>query len=252
MSQWSLKQHIVFWWSLFLVIQQVERLFLLPDVMAIEPPSMGLLVNVLATGFRADLITSTIGILIVLIFGSVVGTLWWIATRWQREPKQWIVGYRCTFIAAGSVIAILLVALLLVDIGYYRFNQQRLNFVFFEYVGDLLTQWKETGLKESQAAGQTGAELDDHGKWTGTVLGFLFFVMLAVVTWWWCFTRMVGPVVSRFTNGAVLVPSVVLLTLAGLRIVNGTLVDQIPSTLACQPLIRAASHPLVCCPNGNA
>lgn len=211
MSQWSLKQHIVFWWFLFLVIQQVERLFLLPDVMAIEPPSMGLLVNVLATGFRADLITSTIGILIVLIFGSVVGTLWWIATRWQREPEQWIVGYRRTFIATGSVIAILLVALLLVDIGYYRFNQQRLNFVFFEYVGDLLTQWKETGLKESQAAGQTGAELDDHGKWTGTVLGFLFFEMLAVVTWWWCFTRMVGPVVTRFTNGAVLVPSVVLL-----------------------------------------
>ncbi len=84
MSQWSLKQHIVFWWFLFLVIQQVERLFLLPDVMAIEPPSMGLLVNVLATGFRADLIASTIGILIVLIFGSVVVTHWWIATRWQR------------------------------------------------------------------------------------------------------------------------------------------------------------------------
>src|SRR5262249_22119819 len=156
--------------------------------MAIEPPSMGLLVNVLATGFRADLIPSTIGILIVLIFGSVVGTLWWIATRWQREPEQWIVGYRRTFIAAGSVIAILLVALLLVDIGYYRFNQQRLNFVFFEYVGDLLTQWKETGLKESQAAGQTGAGLDEQRKWAGTGRGFLFSDMLADGAWGGGFT----------------------------------------------------------------
>src|SRR5262245_52035620 len=179
--------------------------------MAIEAPSVTLLMNTLATGFRADLITSTIGILIVVILGGVVGTLWWIATRWQREPKQWDTGYRRTFIAAGSIIAILLVVLLLLDIGYYRFNQQRLNFVFFEYVGDLLTQWKETGLKGSQAAGQTGAELGDHGKWIGTVLGFLFFEMLAVVTWWWCFTRMVKPVVSRFMNGSVLVPSMVLL-----------------------------------------
>jgi len=210
-SQWSLKQHIVFWWFLFLVIQQVERLFLLPDVMAIEAPSVTLLMNTLATGFRADLITSTIGILIVVILAGVVGTLWWIATRWQREPKQGGTGYRRTFIVAGSIIAILLVVLLLLDIGYYRFNQQRLNFVFFEYVGDLLTQWTETGLRGSQAAGQTGAELDDHGKWTGTVLGFLFFEMLATVTWWWCFTRMVRPVVSRFTNGAVLVPGMLLL-----------------------------------------
>lgn len=211
MSRWSLKQHIVFWWFLFLVIQQVERLFLLPDVMAIEAPSVALLVNALATGFRADLITSTIAILLVLISVGVVGTLWWIATRWQHEPRQGVAGYRRTFIAAGSVMAILLVALLLLDIGYYRFNQQRLNFVFFEYVGDLVTQWKETGLRGSQAAGQTSAELDDQGKWTGTVLGFLFSEVVGIVTWWWGFTRMVRPLFSRITRGSVLVPNMVLL-----------------------------------------
>src|SRR6516164_5581838 len=62
--------------------------------------------------------------------------------------------------------------------------------------------------------------------------------------------------VDRFglamTSTRSLVPSVVLLTLAGLRIVNGTLVDQIPRTFVCQPLIRAASHPLVCWPKGSA
>jgi phosphoglycerol transferase MdoB-like AlkP superfamily enzyme len=210
-SQWSFKQQIVFWWVLFLVIQQVERLFLLPDLMAIEAPSVGLLINALATGVRADLITSTIAVLVVSIFGGVVGTLWWIGTRCWREPALAWAGYRRIFVVAATVMGMFLVVLLLVDIGYYRYNQQRLNFVFFEYVGDLLTQWKETGLKGSQAAGQTGAELDDLGKWAGTVLGFLLFEMIAIAAWWWCFTRTVRPTLSRLTRGAVLVPNMVLL-----------------------------------------
>ena len=40
--------------------------------------------------------------------------------------------------ALTAVAGLLLVTLLLLDIGYYRYNQQRLNFVFFEYLGDLL------------------------------------------------------------------------------------------------------------------
>ena len=211
MSEWSWKQTVVFWWFLFLVIQQVERLFLLPDVMAIEAPSTGLLVNTLTTGFRADLITSTIAVLVVSLLSGIGGTLWWIVTRWRREPGHGFAGYRRIFIVAGTVMGILLVVLLLVDIGYYRYNQQRLNFVFFEYVGDLLTQWKETGLKGSQAAGQTGAELDDRGKWAGTVLGFLLFEMIAIVAWWCCFTRIAKPVLGRLTQGTVLAPNMMLL-----------------------------------------
>jgi phosphoglycerol transferase MdoB-like AlkP superfamily enzyme len=83
--------------------------------------------------------------------------------------------------------------------------------VFFEYVGDLFTQWQESGLKGSQAAGQTGAELDDRGKWTGTVLSFLLFEIVAIAAWWFCFTRMVRPALSRLTQGAVFAPNMLLL-----------------------------------------
>jgi phosphoglycerol transferase MdoB-like AlkP superfamily enzyme len=211
LSEWSSKQLVVFWWVLFLGIQQVERLFLLPDVMAVEAPSAGLLVNTLATGFRADLITSTIAVLGVTLFSAVVGTLWWVGGRWRRGPAQGFTRYRRVFIVAGTVMGVLLVVLLLVDIGYYRYNQQRLNFVFFEYVGDLVTQWKETGPVGSQAAEQTGAELKDRGKWTGTVLGFLLFEVIVITAWWFCFTGMVRPWLSRLTHGAVLAPNMLLL-----------------------------------------
>jgi len=209
-SQWSFKQHIVFWWFLFLAIQQVERLFLLPDVMAMEVPSAGLFIQSLATGFRADLITSTIAILVVLIFAGVGGTFWWVAARWRQAPESASGAYRRLVMASGTVVAIFLIALLLMDIGYYRYNHQRLNFVFFEYVDDLLTQWKETGLRGSQAAGQTGAELDASGKWAGTVVGFLLSELMAILVWWWCFTRMARPVVSRLTQGSVLAPNMML------------------------------------------
>jgi phosphoglycerol transferase MdoB-like AlkP superfamily enzyme len=206
-----LKQTIVFWWLLFLAIQQVERFFLLPDVMAVEAPSTGLLVNTLTTGFRADLITSTVAVLLVSLFAGVGGTLWRIWARWQGGHTQECAGCHRIFVVAGTVTASLLVILLLVDIGYYRYNHQRLNFVFFEYVGDLLTQWKETGLTGSQAAGQTGAELDDRGKWTGTVLGFLLLEAMAITVWWFCFTRMVRPALSRLARGAVFAPTMLLL-----------------------------------------
>jgi hypothetical protein len=67
MFEWSLKQSGVFWWLLFLTIQQVERVFLLPEVMAVEVPSTGVFVKTLTTGFRADLITSSIALLVVSV-----------------------------------------------------------------------------------------------------------------------------------------------------------------------------------------
>jgi hypothetical protein len=108
-------------------------------------------------------------------------------------------------------MGVFLVTLLLVDIGYYHFNQQRLNFVFFEYVGDLVTQWTETGFRGSQAAEQTGAELHDRGKWAGRVLGFILLETMAIATWWFCFTRVVRPALSWASRGGVLVPNAMLL-----------------------------------------
>jgi phosphoglycerol transferase MdoB-like AlkP superfamily enzyme len=207
-ADWSVRQRIVFWWMLFLVIQQVERWFLLPDVINVEAPSIPVLVYTLVTGFRADLITSTIAVLAVALIALVVNVVLWTAVG-RRTGAAWWQSYGRLVTTAGWVTGLLLVILLLLDIGYYRYNQQRLNFVFFEYLGDLLAQWKETGVVGSQAAGQTGAELEDRGKWGGLVLGFLFCETAAVVAWWQGYARL-RPRLSRLT-GPVLLWNVVLL-----------------------------------------
>jgi phosphoglycerol transferase MdoB-like AlkP superfamily enzyme len=205
--RWSFKQHIVFWWVLFLIIQQVERFFLLPDVVAVETPGAGLLIHTLVIGFRADLITSTIAVLMVALPAALAGLV-----RWRRrDPASASNGYGRVLMVAGPAVGLLFVILLLVDIGYYRYNQQRLNFVFFEYVGDLLAQWRDSAFLGASAAEQTGAELDDRSKWAGTVLGFLLCETLVILAWWAVFTRSVRPALSRVARGAALVPSLVLL-----------------------------------------
>ncbi|HSB45108.1 MAG TPA: LTA synthase family protein [Nitrospira sp.] len=210
MLKWSFKQSVVFWWLLFVVIQQVERYFLLPEVMAVEVPSADVFVKTFMTGFRADLITSSIAILLICAFAGLSGTLWWGWTRARKRQVQAETGYRRSLVVAGMVMALLLVVLLLVDIGYYHFNQQRLNFVFFEYVGDLMTQWTETGLRGSQAAEQTGAELHDRGKWAGMVAAFLLLQATAITAWWFSFTRLVKPTLSWLGRGGVPAPNVIL------------------------------------------
>jgi len=211
MFAWSFKQSVVFWWLLFLAIQQVERVFLLPDVMAIEVPSAGVFVKTFVTGFRADLITASIALLLISVLTGMMGTFWWGWMRWRRGPRQGLLGSRWALVITGTVMGLFLVALLLVDIGYYHFNQQRMNFVFFEYVGDLMTQLTETGLRGSQAAEQTGAELHDRGKWVGRVVVFILLETIAITTWWFCFTRMVSPALGWLSRGRVPAANVILL-----------------------------------------
>ena len=211
MFNWPFRQSVVFWWLLFLVIQQVERFFLLPEVMAFEVPSVDVFVKTLVVGFRADLITSSIAVLLVAAFAGLLEMLWRVWARMRQRPVQAGTGYRRSLAGAGTVMGLLLVVLLLVDVGYYHFNQQRLNFVYFEYVGDLVTQLTETGARGSQAAEQTGAELHDREKWFGMVAGFILLQALAVTAWWFCFTRMVRPALDWLSRGAVPALNVILL-----------------------------------------
>ncbi len=182
MADWTVRQRIIFWWMVFLTIQQVERWFLLPDVVHAEPPDIAVLLDALATGFRADLIMSTMAVLGVALTAGLLSVVWWAAIG-RSVGTAWSHTYARLLTAAGTVTGVLLVVLLLLDIGYYRYNQQRLNFVFFEYLGDLLVQWKETGVFGSQAAGQTGAELEEGGKWAGLVVGFMVCESAAILAW---------------------------------------------------------------------
>ncbi|MGH7167980.1 MAG: hypothetical protein ACREII_05560, partial [Nitrospiraceae bacterium] len=74
-SGWSFRRTLVFWWVLFLVIQQVERLFLLPETLSMEVPAAGVLAKTLVTGLRADLITATLGAVIATILAGAIGAL---------------------------------------------------------------------------------------------------------------------------------------------------------------------------------
>jgi len=209
-SDWSVKQRIVFWWVLFLVVQQVERWFLLPDVVNVETPSTALLVHTFATGFRADLITSTVAVLLISLLAALLAAPLWVTIgRWHGVA--WVESYGGGLTVAGVLTGFLLVVLLLLDIGYYRYNQQRLNFVFFEYMGDLLAQWKETGVVGSQAAGQTGAELQDGGKWAGLVLGYLACEAVAVLVWWRGYASLIRPMLARLASGPALLSNLMLL-----------------------------------------
>lgn len=209
-ADWSVKQRIVFWWGLLLLIQQVERWFLLPDVVNVEAPDWRVLIQTFTTGFRADLITSTIGILLSVLAAGLVSLVSWpLIGRRSGSALSTLYGRALT--VTGGVVGMLLVVLLLLDIGYYRYNQQRLNFVFFEYLGDLVTQWKETGIIGSQAAGQTGAELEDRRKWAGIVLSFLFYESVAVLAWWRVYAVFIRPWSSRLAHGRMLVPNLLLL-----------------------------------------
>jgi phosphoglycerol transferase MdoB-like AlkP superfamily enzyme len=212
MFEWSFKQRVVFWWLLFVVIQQAQRVFLLPKVMDVEVPTASLLVKTFVTGFRADLITASIAVLLVCGIAGILGTLLWAGSRWQSGQRKRVTGFHWGFVIAGTMMGLFLVTLLLVDIGYYNYNGQRLNFVFFEYVGDLMTQRTETGLRGSQAAEQTAAELNDRGKWIGQVLGFVLLEAIAVATWWLCFARMVIPAISWMDRRSVFVSNVILLS----------------------------------------
>ncbi len=209
-SDWSVKQRIVFWWGLLLLIQQVERWFLLPDVVNVEAPDWRVLIQTFTTGFRADLITSTIGILLSVLAAGLVSLVSWPLIG-RRSESALSTSYGRALTVTGGVVGMLLVVLLLLDIGYYRYNQQRLNFVFFEYLGDLVTQWKETGIIGSQAAGQTGAELEDRRKWAGIVLSFLFYESVAVLAWWRVYAALIRPWSSRLAHGRMLVPNLLLL-----------------------------------------
>lgn len=61
---WSYRAILLFWWLLFVAIQQAERFFLLPEAWPLEEPGAGLLARTLFIGLRADLITATFGILL--------------------------------------------------------------------------------------------------------------------------------------------------------------------------------------------
>ena len=198
MSRWSYRRLLVFWWILFLVIQQAERLFLLPGTLAVEVPSAGLLAQTLWVGLRADLITSTVAALLAAVLGAFLAVP--ISLLRRRGPSILEAGgvIRTGLVVASIVVGLLIGLLLIVDMGYYAYNQHHLNFVFIEYVENLFVQTAEVGAEGAQAVQQTEAELQDTGKWAVRVMAFFLLQAGAIWAWWFGFTRALAPRLSRW------------------------------------------------------
>lgn len=209
-TRWTYRSILVFWWLFFVAIQQAERWFLLPEAWQFERPETGQLVQTLWLGFRADLITATFGILLALGIGGVAGLLLMLAARWGAASTRAEVHHRWGLIGAGALVGLLLMAVLIVDMGYYGFNQQHLDFVFFEYIDDLLTQQsapaevdaREGAHAASQASQQTSAELQEGAKWGPRVASFLLLQGVVIGLLWLAFHVLIRPALSAWERAS--------------------------------------------------
>src|SRR3989441_11538179 len=81
----SLSRLPVFWWALFVIIQETQRLFLFPETAALEWPTTGLLMRTLGAGLVGDMISAT-GVVAV---AAVLGVLLSIpASRLSKTAKR--------------------------------------------------------------------------------------------------------------------------------------------------------------------
>lgn len=205
----SLPRLLVFWWTLFVIVQQTQRLFLFPEIAVLEWPSAGLLARTLGVGLVGDMISSTGAVAVAAVLGVLLSIP---VSRFSRAAGRSHV-YWMGMNVALAVTGGLLLGILIVDVGYYRFGQQHLNFVFFEYLDDLLhTSGNQTGA--SQATEQTAAELEAGDKWGLLIGAFLLFEGLAVTGWWVTFKHKIGPMLVRCeTQRPVVIPAVLVTTI---------------------------------------
>jgi len=206
---WSVQQRVVFWWVLFFIMHQVERWWLLPEVINAELPSNTLLFQTFETGCRADLITSTAAIVLVTLLAGLVSLVSRAITG-RRGATTFSASVGRALTGCGVLVGLLFVIVLLLDVTSYRDHQQRVTFAFFEYLRDLPARWTQTGFIQSRAEGQGGVG-SEGGKWVEPVLGFLLCESVAILAWWRGYAKLVRPLLSRWSRGAVLAPSLILL-----------------------------------------
>ena len=137
-SRTSIRKSVLFWWILFVVIQMAERVFLLRDALEQETPTAALLLKTLLVGVRGDFITATFALVLA---GSGAGVYTLIRhglSGLRQSPWHVLLSFRPAFHVGCALAGVLLFVLLCVDMGYYGFNHQHMDFVFLEYIGDLL------------------------------------------------------------------------------------------------------------------
>ncbi|MGC3976502.1 MAG: hypothetical protein QM771_19285 [Nitrospira sp.] len=77
-----------------------------------------------------------------------------------------------------------------------------MDFVFLEYIGDLLAPAATTEGTNVQAMQQTSAELEAAGKWAWRLAVFLTVQAAGIGLWCWSFSRAVAPALDRWRPGS--------------------------------------------------
>jgi hypothetical protein len=152
------------------------------------------------TGARADLIVATIAVLIAVLLAVIIGVVLQTVRVLGVGHRSLAQRSRPGLTTASWGITVVLVSCLIVDMGYFHYNKQHLDFVFFEYVDDLVTHAREIGGQDGQAVQQTTAELQDGEKWGPRVMAFLFLEGCAVILWWSFFVRALAPFLDRWRS----------------------------------------------------
>lgn len=207
MQRWSdarssIRKMVIFWWILFVVMQMAERVFLLGDAFTQETPTPALLLKTLAVGVRGDFITATFGLILAVIGASAWALIRQGWTGLRSSARPFVLSFRPALHVSCLLFGLLLFVLLSVDMGYYGFNRQHMDFVFLEYVGDLFAPAATTDQTNTQALKQTGAELEAVGKWAGRLVLFLAIQAVGIGLWWWGYSAVVVPALSRWRLGS--------------------------------------------------
>lgn len=202
-SSVTLSRLLCFWWILFIILQQGQRWILLPEAWSQEPPSSSTLLTTLLTGLQADIIVATVATGLMILLGSLLAALAGIpAPRQSSAPRD--LRRQAGYKRAGLLIGSVLMSVLTIDMGYYYYAHTHLDFVFFEYLEDLLYPRTETAaaseaLTISQALKQTQAEIMQVDKWATLVIAFFSIELLLAWGWWRCYRRIIAPRLASYT-----------------------------------------------------
>ena len=196
--RWSFGETLVFWWVLLLLVQQAQRLVLLALAGARDLPSARVLLATLGTGVRADLVVAGFAIAAAFLLALVAGVIVLVVRRGTSARR--VAGRALAVAAAVTAALVFLVETL--DLGYYRYSGQRLDFVFLEYVGDVLEELTTRSVVATQVGRQTVAEVQDLRRWIMPVAGYVALEIGALAIWWLAFRRWVAPALAAWHASA--------------------------------------------------
>jgi hypothetical protein len=202
---------MVWWLGVFVVVQQAARMYLIREAWSRDPPDAALLIRTIWVGLRADLIMAAAGLLIAVLAAGLAWSVSTIVFRGEQHSVKAKEYSTRSFLSVCWSLMVFLILCLTVDMGYYHYNTQHLDFVFFEYLDDLWAQEEVKDQQGVQATRQTYAEMGEGAKWGPRLFLFFSFLGGAVLLWRTFYARIVSPFMDSMAGIPAIVGNLVIL-----------------------------------------